>query len=47
MDALDADWDPLLCLDRAAGLYVVTTGVLVVFVASIGDAWVLLVEVLR
>lgn len=37
----------LLCLGLTAGLYVLTAGVLAVFVASIGNAWVLLVEILR
>ncbi|OLT52428.1 hypothetical protein [Cellulosimicrobium sp. CUA-896] len=37
----------LLCLRQDAGLYVVTAGVLAAFVASIGNAWVLLVEILR
>lgn len=37
----------LLCLRLDAGLYVLTAGVLAIFVASIANAWVLLVEILR
>ena len=37
----------LLCADLESGLYVVAAAIIVGFVTSVANAWVLLVEVLR